>query len=142
MDKASKQNLMIIIAILFAAIVIFFAINYSGRTSSTNDDSNNLEVKQNINNVSIVDGKQIIEITAKGGYNPTHSIAKAGIPTILRMNTNGTFDCSSSVRIPSMNIGQNLPMSGTTDIDIGVQKVLTLKGTCGMGMYPFDIKFE
>ena len=99
-------------------------------------------VEENINNVSIENGKQIIEIRAKGGYRPTHSIAKAGLPTILRINTNGTFDCSSSVRIPSMGIGQNLPLSGTTDIDLGVQKVTTLQGTCGMGMYPFDIKFE
>ena len=95
-----------------------------------------------VENVSIVDGKQIIEITAKGGYRPVHSIAKVGIPTILRINTNGTFDCSSSVRIPSMNISKNLPMFGTTDIDIGIQKEGILKGTCGMGMYPFDIKFE
>ena len=28
------------------------------------------------------------------------------------------------------------------DIYIGVQKVGTFDGTCGMGMYPFDIKFE
>lgn len=94
------------------------------------------------NNVSIVDGKQIIEISAKGGYQPRKSIAKAGIPTIIRFNTKGTFDCSSSVRIPSMNISQVLPQSGSTDIDIGTQQVATLQGSCGMGMYPFEIDFQ
>ena len=141
MDKTSKQNLMIIIAIIFSAAVIFFAIN---RTSEAPTVANNSEeqASEYANNVSIVDGKQIIVIKAKGGYSPIHSIAKAGIPTILRVDTNGTFDCSSSIRIPEMNISKSLPMSGSTDIDLGVQKVATFQGTCGMGMYPFDIKFE
>jgi Cu+-exporting ATPase len=94
------------------------------------------------NNVTIVDGKQIIEITAKGGFTPRKSVAKAGIVTILRINTNGTFDCSSIVRIPSMNISRNLPQSGVTDIDIGSPQVGVINGTCGMGMYPFDIQFQ
>lgn len=132
---------MIIVAIIIAAIVIFFAISYTGGVSSNSDDGN-VNVKETANNVSVVDGKQIIEIKAKGGYSPEHSFAKAGVPTILRLNTNGTFDCTSIVRIPSMNINQNLPMTGITDINLGVQGVSTLQGTCGTGTYPFDIKFE
>jgi plastocyanin domain-containing protein len=93
-------------------------------------------------NVSIVDGKQIIDIRAKGGYTPRKSIAQAGIPTIIRFNTQGTFDCSSAVRIPSMNISRSLPQTGSTDIDIGTPQVATLKGSCGMGMYPFEVEFE
>jgi len=96
----------------------------------------------NANNVSIVDGKQIIEISAKGGYQPRKSIAKAGIPTVIRFNTKGTFDCSSSVRIPSIGISKSLPQTGSTDIDIGTQKVAILQGTCGMGMYPFEVEFQ
>ena len=119
-------------------ICIFFAINFTGRSKVASSKN-----EENANNVSMaVDGKQIIEIRAKGGYSPVHSVAKAGVPTILRVDTNGTFDCSSSIRIPNLNISRNLPMSGTTDIDIGAQSVGTLQGTCGMGMYPFDIKFE
>ena len=94
------------------------------------------------NNVSIIDGKQIIEITAKGGYLPVKSAAKAGIPTVLRVDTNGTFDCSSSVRIPNMQISKNLPAAGTTDIDLGNPKLGLLQGTCSMGMYPFEIDFR
>lgn len=94
------------------------------------------------NNVSVENGTQIITIQAKGGYQPRVSTAKAGIPTIIRFDTNGTFDCSSSVRIPSMDIDQVLPQSGSTDIDVGIQTVTTLQGTCGMGMYPFQIEFQ
>ena len=96
----------------------------------------------NADNVSIVDGKQIIEINARGGYQPRKSIAKAGMSTIIRFNTRGTFDCSSSVRIPSLDISRSLPQTGFTDIDIGEGKIGILKGTCGMGMYQFEIDFR
>ena len=94
------------------------------------------------NNVTIVDGTQIIEIHAKGGYQPRKSFAKVGMPTVLRFDTNGTFDCSSTIRIPSMNISKVLPQTGSTDIDIGTQQIATLQGTCGMGMYPFEVEFK
>lgn len=93
-------------------------------------------------NVEVKDGVQFITINAKGGYTPTKSIAKSDIPTILRFDTNGTFDCSSSVRIPSMNISKMLPQSGSTDIDLGNPKLGTLQGTCGMGMYSFEVEFQ
>jgi plastocyanin domain-containing protein len=92
-------------------------------------------------NVSVVDGTQIITITTKGGYTPTKSNAKAGMPTVLRFETNGTFDCSSSVRIPSLSIDK-VPSTGTTDINVGVPTLATLQGTCGMGMYHFAVVFE
>src|SRR3989338_6182760 len=74
------------------------------------------------NNVSVVDGKQIIEIRAKGGYQPRKSVAKADLPTILRFDGKGTFDCSLSVRLPSLNISQFLSQGEKTDIDLGISK--------------------
>jgi hypothetical protein len=41
-----------------------------------------------------------------------------------------------------MNISKILPQSGTTDIDLGSPKLGTIQGTCGMGMYPFEINFS
>ncbi len=93
------------------------------------------------NNVSVVNGIQIIKIDAKGGYQPRKSIAQAGLPTVIRFNTATTFDCSSAVRIPSLNITKTLPQSGSTDIEIGVPAAGPLKGSCGMGMYPFEVAF-
>ncbi len=105
-------------------------------------NSNNAGSTANANNVTIVDGKQIIEINARGGYQPRKSVAKAGIPTIIRFKTNGTFDCSSSIRIASLGISKSLPQTGSTDIDIGSGKLGILKGSCGMGMYPFEVEFQ
>lgn len=126
-----KTSYAFIIIILVIVSGIFLFSGKSGQTPV-----------QNANNVKIEDGKQIVELTAKGGYIPRVSQAKAGMPTVLRINTKGTFDCSSSVRIPSMNISKNLPQSGVTDIDLGTQEAGTLLGTCSMGMYPFEIIFE
>ena len=124
------------ISILIAAVLIGGAILFSSKGSSQQGTNTSA------NNVSIVDGKQIVEITAKGRYQPRTSAAKADIPTILRFNTNGTFDCTSVIRIPSLNITKNLPPTGATDIDLGSPKVGTLQGRCGMGMYPFEIDFQ
>ena len=132
-----KSNITIIISIIFVGLLIFFATNYSKVSFSTNTNLKNIE-----KNVNIENGKQIIKITAKGGYNPRHSIAKAGIPSVLRIDTKGTYDCTAIVRIPGLNILKNLPMYGVTDIDLGIQEKGIIEGTCGMGMYPFDIKFE
>lgn len=95
-----------------------------------------------VNNVTIEEGVQIVHIRAKGGYQPRVSTAKAGVPTVLRFTTSGTFDCSASVRIASMDISTNLPPTGDTDLAIGSQPEATLQGTCGMGMYPFEIAFQ
>jgi len=123
-----------IISIVLAAALIVGALIFS----RSDQESDNVPV----NNVQVVDGRQIITLTAKGGYLPRRSEAEAGLPTILRLNTKGTFDCSSVVAIPKLSIRENLPPSGVTDIDLGPQKVGTLQGTCGMGMYPFEIVFS
>lgn len=94
------------------------------------------------NNVSVVDGIQIVEIQARGGYWPRKSVAKAGLPTVLRFNASGSFDCSSVVRIASLDVSENLPQSGFADIEVGTRDVSTLEGSCGMGMYPFEVEFE
>lgn len=91
-------------------------------------------------NVKMVEGKQVVEIKAKGGYLPRVSVVEAGVPTILRFNTAGTFDCSSVVSIPSRKITKTLPASGSTDIDLGILEEGILKGSCGMGMYPFELR--
>ena len=93
-------------------------------------------------NVHLEGGKQIIEIKAGGGYAPEKSTAKAGIPTVLRFTTSGSFDCSSSVRIPSLDLSKILPQTGTEDVDLGAPKTGPLQGMCGMGMYPFSIEFQ
>jgi len=94
-------------------------------------------------NVYMEDGTQIIEIQAKGNYTPALTRAKAGLPSILRLVTKDTFDCTSIVAIPSMGYQARLPLSGATDIPLAAQAAgTTLVGICGMAMFRFDIEFS
>ena len=129
------------IAIIMVLIVGGYFV-LKGKSQNANANYSQNYSSAPAGNVTIEDGKQIIEIKAKGGYSPKTSVAKAGIPTILRFDTDGTFDCSSSVRIPAINISKSLPISGVTNIELGNQNAGTLRGTCGMGMYPFEIDFQ
>ena len=126
-----------VISILVAGVLIGGAIMLSGGKDSSND------TQQAANNVNIVDGKQIITIDAKGGYSPRVTTAKADMPTVIKMTTQGTFDCTSALTIPSLGYRGNLPPSGETLIDVSPQKAGTkLQGLCAMGMYNFAVNFN
>ena len=128
-----NQNIIAVLLIIGAVVVSGFLI-FSGSNDSTSQIQNNL---------STVDGKQIITINAKGGYYPKITNAKANTPTVLRMITDGTFDCSSSLVIRDIGYTQNLPSTGQTDIEVPLNKTTgTLQGLCSMGMYGFQIKFN
>lgn len=130
----------IIFGVILAAALLY--LGYIGVQLTQSNQTQPTTSSPTKSNVSIVDGQQIIEIKAKGGYMPRVSTAKAGIPTVLKFDTQGTFDCSSAVTIPSMNISKNLPPSGVTEISLGELKEGVLNGTCGMGMYPFQINVQ
>jgi plastocyanin domain-containing protein len=126
-----------VIAILVAAVLIGGAIMVYGDNKNSGNDT------EAVNNVDIVDGKQIITINAKGRYSPKVTTAKADMPTILKVATNGTFDCTSALTIPSLGYRSNLPPSGETLIDVPPQKAgATLQGLCAMGMYNFVVNFN
>lgn len=87
-------------------------------------------------------GFQIVEVTAKNGYSPKITEAKANTPTILRMITKNTLDCSASLFVPDLKYQEFLPTSGETDIQILPQAAgTTISGSCSMGMYGFEIRF-
>jgi plastocyanin domain-containing protein len=124
-----------IASIIVSILIIGGALLYANKSSSTTTNTP-------VDNVSVVDGKQIIEINVKGGYQPRKNVAKAGLPTTIRFNTSGTYDCSIAVRIPSLNIAKNVPPVGSTDIDVGTPKPGILRGMCAMGMYSFEVEFK
>lgn len=121
-----------VISIIIAAALIGGALLITGRGSEGGG-----------NNVSEQNGTQIIEVSAGNGYSPRFTVAKADLPTVLRMETRGAFSCASALTIPKLGYRANLPLSGTTDIDIPPQKSgSVLQGLCAMGMYNFSITFK
>ncbi|QQS60840.1 MAG: cupredoxin domain-containing protein [Candidatus Moraniibacteriota bacterium] len=128
-----------IIFLVFVGIVVFSLSFLLFRNNTIEKDIQVLTTSGESDNVFMEGEKQIIHIKAKGGYTPRISKAKVNIQTILKVKTEGTFDCSSVITIPSMKISENLPPTGETEIDLGILEEGTIQGTCGMGMYSFQI---
>lgn len=127
----------VILSLLFSALLI------GGAVVLSSPDSGEVAVPlAEGNNVTVKDGTQIIEIDAKGGYWPRKTTAKAGMPSVIRVQTAGTFDCSSALVIADLNYRKNLPPTGTTDIPLPPQEAgTTYQGLCAMGMYSFVVDF-
>lgn len=123
--------------IIIGALIISIGLIFRGpgnRSTLENIPNENIELR---------DGIQYITITARAGYSPKVSTVTAGIPTKLIMKTNGTYDCSSSLVIPSLGYRKILPRTGEEIIDLGTPAAgSSLQGVCGMGMYNFLINFS
>ncbi|MEK7101283.1 MAG: cupredoxin domain-containing protein [Patescibacteria group bacterium] len=127
------KQLPLIVSLLIAVVIIGGAVALGQKSDTT---------AQAVQNVSMEGEKQIIEIDAKGGYFPGLTTAKAGVPTVLRLKTNGTYDCSSAVAIPSIGFRKNLEATGVTEVEVPANVAQgTLEGMCSMGMYTFSVKF-
>lgn len=125
-----QKNIIISIAISLALIggTLYFV---SDRTTPSGIQSQNVEIR---------DGVQYVTITAKGGYSPSVTQIKGGVPTKLVVKTDGTYDCTASLIVRSVGFQKILQPTGEEIIDLGIpksgEKVL---GVCGMGMYNFQI---
>ena len=123
----------IITVVAIGGIFMLLRGNGAQPVGTTNDSTN----------VSVVDGKQVIQINAKGGYAPRVTTAKANMPTVINVETNGTYDCSSALTVAAVGFRKSLPATGVTPIEVPPQKPgATVKGVCGMGMYNFAVKFN
>ena len=134
-----KQIYTILTVLIVISLGIIGTTFYKPNSANWAKPSNN----ETINTPLDTNGKQVLEVTAKGGYTPKELNAKANIETVLKITTKNTFDCSSALVIPTLNIKKNLPPSGTTDIAIPPQKAGTkISAACSMGMYAFEISFN
>jgi plastocyanin domain-containing protein len=131
------------IGVGFVIIVSAWYLVTYGASGFLSNFSVNKQTSNEEENSSVKDGVQYVTIVARGGYTPKKSFAKAGLPTKLVVKTNGTYDCSASLVINSLNYRKMLPNTGETLIDVGTPKVGDiLQGVCGMGMYSFTINFR
>jgi len=135
-NNASKIFIAVIILVTFA--FIGFLISQLSNTTAAIDYS-----QYSSKSVSLDNGVQIISMVANTGYSPNKILAQANIPNKLRIETKNTYDCTSELNIPSLNIKRSLPATGVTDIDIPSQIMgSTLQGYCGASTYEFQIKFS
>jgi plastocyanin domain-containing protein len=126
--------------IITLALIVGLGIVFMGGSKPNN---NKTASTKSVQNVEIRDGVQYITINAKGGYSPKISSAKAGIPTKLIVKTNGTYDCSASLKIQAIGFQKILAQTGEEVIDIGTPKAgEPLQGLCSMGMFNFVVNFS
>jgi len=131
----NKAVSIIITGTLIVGLGIIFFGDSKGNTNITTNGT--------IQNIEIKNGIQYITISAKGGYSPKITTAKADIPTKLIIKTNSTYDCSASLVIRAIGFQKILSQTGEEVIDIGTPKANEpLRGVCGMGMYNFVINFS
>ena len=122
-----------IISIVVAVIIIGGAYFFTKSDNTPGDSST----------VSVTNGTQVIDLLAKNGYSPRVIAAKAGMPTTLRVKTDGTYDCSASLTVPQLGYRKFLQPTGSEDIAIAAEQAHgTLNGVCSMGMKSFKIQFN
>lgn len=122
------------------SIIISVAI-IGGTLYFVSDRSPGGEVAQS-KNIEIKGGVQYVTITAKGGYSPSATQIKGGLPTKLVVKTDGTYDCSGSLVIRSAGFQKTLQPTGEEIIDLGTPKSgEKVQGLCSMGMYNFTVNF-
>jgi len=77
------------------------------------------------------------------GYSPEELIAPANQAIMLSVITKNTLSCSRAFVIPSLQVEEFLPQTGTVVIQIPPQESGTvIQFTCSMGMYTGEIRFQ
>jgi len=116
--------------------------NNSGKETAEETQGNTTETTIS-SETAANNNAQVIEVIVSGGYSPTKINAKADVPTILVMNSQGAYGCERAFNIPDLNIGKILPENGQTSFELGaLPKGTKLLGVCSMGMYSFVIFFS
>jgi plastocyanin domain-containing protein len=135
----TKTNIIIaIITVLLVWGIVTVVKLYKGENSS-----NSGWITSTSSNVVIVSGKQQITITAWQGYSPRVTQAKAGIPTEIKIQGKNAYGCESAVRIPKLSYSKNLDPKWSDIVQVPEQKAWdVINGTCAMGMYNFQVKFN
>jgi plastocyanin domain-containing protein len=144
----SPITISIVVALLCIGGAILLATpgNSNSRANNTlpSWERPTTKTKESVPGVAVIEGDtQYIDITAQGGYWPKTVRATASMPTILRMRTENTYDCSMALVINGIGYRSFLKPSGVEEIEIPIDKTQgTLKGMCSMAMYDFEIVFE
>lgn len=78
----------------------------------------------------------------ESSYAPSAVLVRPGVRTRLVLQTSKLRGCTRTFVIPSRNLQQPLPETGSITVDLGVLKAGTLRYTCGLGMYGGRIVVE
>jgi plastocyanin domain-containing protein len=80
-------------------------------------------------------GMQVVDVTVKGGYQPSAIVARAGQPLRLNFTRRESSLCGEEVVLPEFGRRAHLPENKTVPIEIVPPKPGEYEFTCGMNMY-------
>ena len=81
------------------------------------------------------DGRQVVEVTVRRGYQPDSILARAGLPLRIVFRREDDDACSERVVFSAPRLERHLAPAGTTTIDLPAQPPGEIRFTCGMGRY-------
>ncbi len=84
---------------------------------------------------SSAQGVQEIDVTVKGGYQPSAIVVKAGVPLRLNFTRRESTPCGEEVLLPDFGKRAHLPQDKTIAIEVTPKKPGEYEFTCGMNMY-------
>jgi plastocyanin domain-containing protein len=84
---------------------------------------------------SATGGVQEIDVTVKGGYQPSTIVANAGQLLRLNFTRRESTPCGEEVVIPDFGKRAHLPQDKTIPIEVTPEKPGEYEFTCGMNMY-------
>lgn len=129
------QKVIITLSVFLSFGLIWLALSF--------DNGGQANVSGNIDAVREENGVQYIRVLARGGYTPNQINAKANMPTVLEIETQGTYDCTAGVVIPELDYQEFLPATGVTEIEIPENLAInSLNLLCSMGMYSATVEFS
>lgn len=139
------QQKLTALAVLLVTLLVGAALLFGGGGEAGTGSARGTAGKTtaNVGEAIMEDGVQYIDIEARGGYTPRTTRAQAGVPTVIRMTTDSTYDCSLALVIRDLEYQNFLPQTGVTEIEVPADKAQgTLRGMCSMAMYHFEVEFE
>jgi plastocyanin domain-containing protein len=80
-------------------------------------------------------GAQEVDVTVKGGYQPSSIIVAAGRPVRLNFTRREASTCGEEVVLPSFGKRAHLPQDETVTVEVLPAEPGEYEFTCGMNMY-------
>jgi plastocyanin domain-containing protein len=80
-------------------------------------------------------GVQVVNVTVKGGYQPSSITAEAGRPLRLNFTRRESTPCGEEIVLPEFGRRAHLPEGMAVPIEITPRESGEYEFTCGMSMY-------
>ena len=80
-------------------------------------------------------GMQVVDVTVRGGYQPSSITAEAGRPLRLNFTRRESTLCGEEVVFPEFGRRAHLPQDKTVSVEIVPREPGEYEFTCGMNMY-------